>query len=100
MDRVKELGMTVPANDNRFENIVEISAKTGEGKDDLIQVIEKIHTTGKIRINILIPYSQGNIASYVHQNCEIIHQEHKEDGHFFDVIVDEEAMARVEGYRV
>ena len=100
IDKVEELGMPMPTHDSRFENIVEISAKTGQGKEALVDSIEKIHTSGKVRLAVLVPYDQGRIISYIHENCEIIHQEHKEGGNFFDVIVDGEAQSRLEAYKI
>ncbi|MCL2574658.1 MAG: GTPase HflX [Defluviitaleaceae bacterium] len=84
----------------RSKKIVEMSAVTGAGVDDLLAAIEEIYNSGKTRLSILIPYAESKMTSYVHEHCEILEESHEEAGTFFEVIADEEARNRLAGYKV
>jgi len=85
---------------SRSEKIVEMSAVTGMGTDNLLAAIEMIYNTGKTRMNVLIPYTDSKLISYIHESCEILEESHEEAGTFFEIIVDEEARNRLIAYKV
>ena len=82
------------------EKIVEMSAVTGAGSEDLLAAIETVYNTGKVRMSVMIPYAESKLVSYIHASCEILEESHEEAGTFFEIIADDEAKNRLAGYRV
>ncbi len=62
------------------ENIVYISAKKGEGIDDLLEKINFLLHGETVTINALIPFSRGDLLSRLHSDGVIKHEEYREDG--------------------
>lgn len=71
-----------------FETTVSVSAKTGEGIDELIKCIEDVLPGKKKKVKLLIPYSDGSKVSYLHENELILNEEYVEDGTLIDVLID------------
>ncbi len=66
------------------ENIVYISAKKGEGIDDLLEKISFILHGETVTVNALIPFSRGDLISRLHSDGVIKHEEYREDGTFVE----------------
>lgn len=77
---------------------LEISAKNGLGIDKLLNTIEEIIKSFKKSINILIPYEQSSYVSMIHGKCEIIQNENRENGMFFEIFTDEEMENRLKNF--
>ncbi len=62
------------------KNGVYISAKNGQGLDELKQVI--ISEIKKMRqdATVVVPYSRGDVLSYIHSKCKVISEEYGQDG--------------------
>ncbi len=75
-----------------------VSAKKETGISELLEKIEETVKSFKKSIKILIPYSKGNMVSFVHGNCEIINSDNREDGFFFDIYADNETYKRLEEF--
>ena len=87
-------------HDGRLAATVEMSAKTGEGKRQLLGTIEEVYNSGKTRMTVIIPYADSKLAAYIHESCEIITTSHEESGTFFELVANDEAKNRLEQYRV
>ena len=85
---------------SRAEKIVEMSAVTGAGSEDLLAAIEGVYNSGKTCLTVMIPYADSKLISYVHEHCEILEESHEEAGTFFEIIVDDEAKNRLGAYKV
>ena len=57
-----------------------ISVHTGAGIDELIRAIESSLPRPKVEIRTLIPYNRGDLVSRVHEEGEILKEEHLADG--------------------
>lgn len=57
-----------------------ISAKTGEGTDALLSEIEKRLNSGRLELDILVPYSKYEAASIIRSEGRIISEEHGAEG--------------------
>jgi GTP-binding protein HflX len=57
-----------------------ISAKTGQGLDDLLLELEGLAQEEYVRLDVLIPYSESRICSYLHENASILDEEYTETG--------------------
>ena len=65
------------------ENIVSISAKTGEGLPELLAAIGKILDNGARRVTIHLPYDKGGILERLYQEAKV---EQVEYGQTIDVV--------------
>lgn len=65
------------------DGIVSISAKTGEGLDDLLHAIEKRLDSGIKRVSIHLPYDKGGILETLYQEAKV---EAVEYGETIDVV--------------
>ena len=57
-----------------------ISAKTGMGLDALLRELESLTQEEYIRLDVLIPYNEGRICAYLHENASILGEEYTDSG--------------------
>ncbi|HXD25681.1 MAG TPA: GTPase HflX [Propionibacteriaceae bacterium] len=57
-----------------------ISARTGEGLDQLRTTIESLLPRPEIEIRALVPYERGDLVNRIHQTGEFLATEHRADG--------------------
>lgn len=60
----------------REPHAVVVSARTGQGIDDLLQAIESDLPTGLTDVDVLVPYSRGDLISRAHRTGEVLEEEH------------------------
>ncbi|MEZ4683841.1 MAG: GTPase HflX [Caldilineaceae bacterium] len=63
-----------------YPNAVAVSALTGEGLDDLRTVIDEVLYNQMAPVDVLIPYSHGELVSFFHQYGFVEAEEHTADG--------------------
>jgi len=61
-------------------NAVIVSAETGEGIDELIGRIAKVAASRDDYIDVVVPYSRGDLVALAHKRCHIVLEEHEEGG--------------------
>ena len=61
-------------------NAVFVSARTGEGLADLLVAVAGALPRPPVVVDVLIPYSAGRLTSRVHDEGELISEEHTGDG--------------------
>lgn len=59
---------------------VKVSAKTGEGLDELKARIFGVLSAGTKTLELLIPYDKGGVLDLIHKNCRILETNYAEDG--------------------
>ena len=57
-----------------------ISAKTGYGLEGLKRELEYLTQEEYIRLDVLIPYTEGRVCSYLHENASVLNEEFTESG--------------------
>ncbi len=77
---------------------IPISAKTGEGIENLLHEIKLALLPPRRRVEVVIPYTDGAVTSFIHEKCIIHEQEHTAEGCVMTVTVDEEFYSKLEGY--
>lgn len=97
MDRDVELPLPLDAC---ARETVKISAKEGAGTEELASAVENLIKSFKKHIKVVIPYSEGKLMAMVYSRCEVIHEEHREDGVCADLYADSEMENRLEKYTV
>ena len=85
-------------SDPRALKTVFISALTGDGKDDLLGAIEEVFQTLRKKIKLLIPFGKGRELSLLHQNAEIISEEHTENGTLITAYADADLAGRLSAF--
>lgn len=97
MDREVELPLPM---DKMARDMVQISAKNGDGMDILLERVEKLLQSFRRSMTALVPYTEGGLIGWVHGRCEIIREEHTGEGVLLAVYVDEESANRLAKYQV
>lgn len=64
----------------RYPQGLFISAQTGEGIDELISAIALAAAASDLSLDVLIPYSRGDLVSRAHERCHIISESHEATG--------------------
>lgn len=78
---------------------VMISAKENINIDKLIALIEEKIFSLK-HAKLMIPYTRGDLTSYLHEKAEVIAMEYRENGTFFEVELKEEDYSRLKEYEI
>ena len=86
-----------PADPRAVKNAL-LSAKTGDGKEKLLDIIEDVFQSLRKKITVLIPYEKGQMVGLLHQKAEIISEEHTENGVRIEAYADDELAGRLGGY--
>lgn len=76
-----------------------ISAKTGEGIDELLQRISELLPQKRYRVTVVLPFHRGDLTALLHREGSIESEEYTADGVRITVTVDEKTYAAVKEYR-
>ena len=71
---------TAEALRGRFPTAQLVSARTGEGIQELVDRIGLAAGAADTLMDVIIPYSEGALVSLAHEQCLIISKEHGEGG--------------------
>ncbi|WLQ40234.1 GTPase HflX [Streptomyces laculatispora] len=72
------------------KHAIAVSARTGAGIDELLALIDSELPRPSVRIEALVPYTQGGLVSRVHAEGEVISEEHTSEGTLLKARVHEE----------
>lgn len=75
-----------------------ISAKTGEGLDKLLEKISLNLPETHRRLTLLLPYSEGALASEVRETGKVYTEEFRSDGIYLDANIDVRLCHKVQDY--
>ena len=59
---------------------MEVSARSGEGIDELLAKIAELLPEPNVRVTVVVPYSRGDLVSRIHLNSKIDELEYVEEG--------------------
>ncbi|MEN9967737.1 MAG: hypothetical protein RL036_970 [Actinomycetota bacterium] len=77
-----------------------VSARTGEGMEELLQRIADLLPEPNIEVAVLIPYDRGDLVSRLHLNSRILVLDYRETGTFVRAMVKPEMAAELADYRL
>ncbi|WP_297083664.1 GTPase HflX [uncultured Demequina sp.] len=80
----------------RPETTIEVSALTGEGIDALMALIGRELPRPDVRVDVVVPYTRGDLIHEAHLHGEIIEETHEPEGTRLIALVDEPLAARLE----
>jgi GTP-binding protein HflX len=91
---------SLPYSPEAYTAQVKVSAETGDGLEDLLQVLEEISSTSLARMTLMIPYHRGEILSQLHDVARIIQTDSTEQGSLIEVEIPRHLVDRFEPYRL
>jgi len=77
-----------------------ISARTGDGMEELTAAIRNALFGGMVKASLLIPYDKGNIVSYLCENGQIDNMDYKPEGTLLTGSFKEEDLGRYREYGI
>ena len=66
--------------ERREKHVVLVSALTGQGLPELLQVLEDEVPRPSTLVSVLLPYAEGGLVSRIHSEGEVLAEEHLEAG--------------------
>lgn len=57
-----------------------VSVATGKGLDQLVDRIAKIAASRDDLLDVVVPYTRGDLIAMAHKRCHIVTEEHREEG--------------------
>jgi GTPase len=87
VDKVEEQQIL---KDFKADRTVQISAKTGEGLDDLLNTIEEILKEHKILIEKVFPYSDAGKIQVIRKYGQLLQEEYQSEGIYIEAYVPKE----------
>lgn len=80
------------------DNIVCISAKTGEGTSELLAAVSGILESGKKKVKLLLPYDKAGILELLHREASVTSSEYGENGIEVQAVIRPELWGKVKEY--
>jgi GTP-binding protein HflX len=72
----------------REPHSIVVSARTGEGVAELLEMVTQELPRPKVLVEATIPYRRGDLVNRVHMSGELLTEEHREDGTFIRARLD------------
>jgi len=89
-NKTDRIGQPEPLHDFRAERTVHISAKYGDGLEDLKNILEEILREEKDFLECTIPYRDAGVIQKIREKGELLSEEYREDGIFVRAWVSKE----------
>ena len=81
-NKTDRIGQPEPLHDFRAERTVHISAKYGDGLEDLKNILEEILREEKDFLECTLPYRDAGVIQKIREKGELLSEEYREDGIF------------------
>ena len=96
IDRVENYEDTLPGG----PDCIFISAKSGTNLDVLLEKIAGELFSDRVIAELMIPYNQGRITSYLCDNCKVLKMEYKNEGTYLEVELSGDDYGRLREYLI
>ena len=70
------------------EDIVKMSAKSGQGMERLLKAIEDALGHSRHHVVVTLPYSMGGMVDTLHSNAQVLNVEYTGEGILVETILD------------
>ena len=71
----------------RERHTVVVSARTGLGMDELQQIIARELPRPSVPVDVVVPYDRGDLVSRMHDDGELLEQDHRPEGTWVRALV-------------
>lgn len=85
---------------SKHSDYIEISARENINLDKLLEIIEKEVYKDMVDAELLIPYGEGKIVSYLHNNNCVEAEEYRSDGIYIKIRTTQDVFGRVRDYQI
>ncbi|MFC5909053.1 GTPase HflX [Streptacidiphilus monticola] len=82
----------------REPHAIAVSARTGDGIDELLKLVESELPRPSIEVEALVPYTEGGLVARVHRDGEVLATEHTAEGTLLRARVQAELAAELERF--
>lgn len=79
----------------QWPGAIPVSAKTGEGIENLLEEIKRQIRGVQRHARALIPYAQGGLISMLHESATVLNEEYTDTGITAEFMADEETISRL-----
>ena len=86
-NKTDRIGQPEPLHDFRAERTVHISAKYGDGLENLKNILEEILREEKDFLECTIPYRDAGVIQKIREKGELLSEEYREDGIYIEAYV-------------
>ncbi|HZZ49798.1 MAG TPA: GTPase HflX [Pseudonocardia sp.] len=83
---------------NLLPGAVFVSARSGDGMDRLVEIISERLPQPTVEVDVLLPYTEGALAARVHEQGQVLEEEHREAGTWLRARVSAELAAALSGF--
>ncbi|WP_289018002.1 GTPase HflX [uncultured Ornithinimicrobium sp.] len=80
--------------------VVVVSARTGRGVEELRAAVEEALPRPEILVDVLVPYDRGDLVTRLHEEGEVLSEEHTGEGTRLQAKVDPDLHGHLAGYAV
>ena len=87
-----------PRPEGNYTDFVSVSAKSGEGMEELVELLHDALPGKKKEIEVLIPYSESKIAATLHDGEVILEESYEAEGTKIRILADEALYAKLRNY--
>ncbi|MEA2681801.1 MAG: GTPase [Chloroflexota bacterium] len=63
-----------------YEEVVVVSARTGEGMESLLEAVDRLTQEGLVRIELLLPYEHAGLESELRERGRVLLLDYEDDG--------------------
>ena len=87
-----------PRPEGNYTDFVCVSAKSGEGMDELTELLHDALPGKKVQIDVLIPYADSKIAALLHEDEVILEESYEAEGTKMTLLADEALYSKLRNY--
>lgn len=84
----------------RYPLAVFVSAETGEGADLLIDAIARAASASETVMEVLVPYSRGDVVSIAHERCTVVAESYDERGTLLTLRIPADLVVLFKAYEI
>ncbi|OPC80752.1 GTPase HflX [Embleya scabrispora] len=84
----------------REKHAIVVSARTGQGMDELLALIDEELPRPDVEVEVVVPYERGDLVAKVHASGELLGTEHRESGTWLHARVGRQLAAELERFVV
>jgi GTP-binding protein HflX len=85
---------------SRVDGAAAVSALTGEGLGELMEVVEAALPRFPVEVTLLVPYGREEVTAMLYRDAEVVSEHARDDGTIVRARVGERTLAAIQGFRI